>query len=147
MQGEHKNPFIYISTYCNNIYQELLTFVFDFRKTSVQKPLTLNNTSGLFNHHMRRVIQRGEALWKEEKQEGTPNFFVHFVVLVGFEKKKSGTKDEQLNKKTDKIHQKIDWKTKKLQLMWFMLTLWTTALRSVFNTSFIFSSCAFTSGS
>lgn len=113
MQGEHKNPFIYISTYCNNIYQELLTFVFDFRKTSVQKPLTLNNTSGLFNHHMRRVIQRGEALWKEEKQEGTPSFFVHFVVLVGFEKKKSGTKDEQLNKKTDKIHQKIDWKTKK----------------------------------
>lgn len=114
MQGEHKNPFIYISTYCNNIYQELLTFVFDFRKTSVQKPLTLNNTSGLFNHHMRRVIQRGEALWKEEKQEGTPSLFVHFVVLVAFEKKKSGTKDEQLNKKTDKIHQKIDWKTKKL---------------------------------
>lgn len=28
--------------------------------------LTLHNTSGLFNHHMWRVVQGGVALWQEK---------------------------------------------------------------------------------
>lgn len=100
-QGQHKNPFIYISTYCNNIYQELLTFVFDFRKTSDQKPLTLNNTSGLFNHHMRRVIQRGEALWKEKNKKEHQVCLSILWFWLHLEKKNN--QELKMNKQTRKL--------------------------------------------
>lgn len=114
MQGEHKNPFIYISTYCNNI-SRVINFCVWFQKNigpkatysqqhfwSVQSPYAAC-------HSKRRSPVKGGKTRRNTK----------FVCpFCGFgciwKKKKSGTKDEQLNKKTDKIHQKIDWKTKKL---------------------------------